>query len=63
MLGILKAALADPYSLNDGITFRAKNCGQVNAFWDPQSRTVTYCYELAEFHAGLIAKYFTENKE
>ncbi len=63
VLGILKVALADPYNLSDGITFRATTCGQVNAFWNPGTREVTYCYELAEFHAGLIAKYFTENKE
>jgi Putative metallopeptidase len=63
VLGILKVALADPYNLEDGITFRATSCGEVNAFWNPQTREVTYCYELAEFHAALIAKYFAENKE
>lgn len=62
VLGILKVALADPYNLTDGITFRATTCGQVNAFWHPGTREVTFCYELAEFHAGLIAKYLAENE-
>ena len=63
VLTLLKVGIADRYVLEDGITFKATTCGAINAFWDPSTRTITYCYELAEFHAGLIAKYFTENKE
>ncbi len=53
-LGLLKTAIADQFKLEDGITFRAIACGQPNAFWSPSERTLTYCYELTQYHAALI---------
>lgn len=34
--------------LPEDITLRAKDCGEQNAFYDPNDRSVTMCYELME---------------
>ncbi|MTH95518.1 hypothetical protein E1297_05945 [Roseibium sp. RKSG952] len=34
------------YALPDKITFQAMACGEENAYWDPQAREMTLCYEL-----------------
>ncbi|MBS8259174.1 hypothetical protein DYI23_02980 [Roseibium polysiphoniae] len=44
------------YKLADPVTFRAATCGEENAFWDPQSRELTLCYELV---AGFAEVYFS----
>ena len=46
------------YKFDDGIKLTAKSCGVPNAFWDPQAREITYCYELAVEHIVLIDGYF-----
>ncbi|MGI8669072.1 MAG: DUF4344 domain-containing metallopeptidase [Aridibacter sp.] len=35
-------------SLPHDITLQTKDCGQVNAFYDPQDKSITFCYELME---------------
>ena len=52
----------DGYDLKDGIKITGKTCGAENAFWYAGDREITYCYEMAAFHAGLIANWF-ENQE
>ncbi|ODS55609.1 MAG: hypothetical protein ABS40_10690 [Agrobacterium sp. SCN 61-19] len=46
------------YNLKDGIKITGKTCGTENAFWYAGDREITYCYEMAAFHAGLIANWF-----
>ncbi|MDZ7875386.1 MAG: DUF4344 domain-containing metallopeptidase [Rhizobium sp.] len=48
----------DGYNLKDGIKITGKTCGTENAFWYEGDREITYCYEMAAFHAGLIANWF-----
>jgi hypothetical protein len=55
-------AMVDRYAITDGITFRATTCGVENAFWHPAERTVTFCYELADYYKQLSVKWFTENE-
>lgn len=43
----LNAALSIPEDVS--ITF--KECGEVNAYWQPQTRTINMCYELMEYFA------------
>ena len=50
------------YKFNDGIKLTAKSCGVPNAFWDPNGREITYCYELAVQHIVLIDDYFKREK-
>ncbi|GLR22789.1 hypothetical protein GCM10007920_25770 [Ciceribacter naphthalenivorans] len=50
------------YRFNDGIKLTAKSCGVANAFWDPQAREITYCYELAVDHIVLIDDYFKRDQ-
>ena len=58
LLGVLVAALSKTYKLEPGVVFHAKVCGEPNAFWSSSDRELTFCYELAQFHAGLLAKHF-----
>ena len=43
----LNAALAIP----EDVTITFKECGEVNAYWQPQTRSINMCYELMEYFA------------
>jgi len=43
----LNAALAIP----EDVTITFKECGEPNAYWQPQSRSINMCYELMEYFA------------
>ena len=36
------------FIIPDPVTFRATQCGEPNAFYDPSTNEVIYCYEMAE---------------
>ena len=42
--------------LPNDFTIVLKTCGDENAWWDADERTITYCYELVTYYAGLAAK-------
>lgn len=49
--GIMEHAaelVMENYVLPQPVTFRATQCGEANAFFDPSASEVIYCYELAE---------------
>lgn len=46
----LNQALILPYD----IALRTKDCGQVNALYDPNDHSVTVCYELMEYYYKLF---------
>lgn len=62
LLGLVKRLIADEFLLDEGITFHATACGEPNAFWDPEVRTLTFCYELAQFHAALISDFIRSER-
>ncbi|MFD4371024.1 DUF4344 domain-containing metallopeptidase [Streptomyces sp. NPDC058486] len=42
------ATYADSYfALPHDVPLRAKSCGDANAFWNPETKDITYCYEFA----------------
>jgi hypothetical protein len=43
----LNATLAIP----EDVTITFKECGEVNAYWKPQERSINMCYELMEYFA------------
>jgi hypothetical protein len=50
--GIMEHAVElvmENYVLPKPVTFRAMQCGEANAFFDPSESEVIYCYELAEY--------------
>jgi hypothetical protein len=46
--GILEAVSSalGQWTLKPGIAIRAAECKEINAFWDPDGRVLTMCYEL-----------------
>ena len=48
LLEYVAGYMAASFDLEDGLTFEAADCGEANAYWDPEIRTVTLCYELLE---------------
>ena len=60
LLGVLQEGIGKRYKLEPGIKLRAASCGEPNAFWDGEARQIIFCYELAQFHAGLLAKHFAQ---
>ncbi len=61
-LETIATVFGEGYDLKDGIKITGKSCGVENAFWDPEAREITYCYEMAAFHADLIATWFANNQ-
>ena len=41
-------------SLPHDIQMLTKDCGRVNAFYDPQEKSITFCYELMEHYYKLF---------
>lgn len=62
VLELVSEGIGTSYKFDDGIKLTAKSCGVVNAFWNPQAREITYCYELAVQHLMLIDGYFKREK-
>lgn len=57
-LETIATVFGEGYDLKDGIKITGKTCGTENAFWYAGNREITYCYEMAAFHAGLISNWF-----
>ena len=51
LLETVRDLTAKNFNLPRPLTIEAKPCGEPNAYWDPQERRVTLCYEL--LHANL----------
>ncbi|GHH08480.1 hypothetical protein GCM10018780_43680 [Streptomyces lanatus] len=48
--------IALPYD----VPLRAKSCGQANAFWNPQTKDITYCYEFVDTLRQIYEEQETE---
>jgi hypothetical protein len=59
VLEAIEATYGEGYDIPDGIKVTGKTCGTENAFWHPGDREITYCYEMAAYHAALMVNYFT----
>src|SRR5687768_7657407 len=46
----LAAALNETFALPKNITLAFDQCDEANAYYEPDSRTVTMCYELVEYY-------------
>jgi Putative metallopeptidase len=55
--------LSETYVLPRKIRFLAKRCGETNAFYDPKTISITFCYELMDDFMGMIAKDLPEETE
>ncbi|UJW85738.1 DUF4344 domain-containing metallopeptidase [Devosia sp. SL43] len=45
--------LRQNYSLREPVAFNAKRCGEANAFYDPETVEVIFCYELMQDYMEL----------
>lgn len=45
--------LRQHYSLRDPVLFNARRCGEANAFYDPQTVEIIFCYELMQDYMDL----------
>ena len=55
--------LETQYAIPRKVHFRAKRCGEANAFYDPETVEVIFCYELMETFMALISKDMPEETE
>ena len=53
LLEFVAGTLDANFLLADGLTIEADLCGEANAFWDPEARTVTLCYEILDDFEAL----------
>lgn len=58
VLEAIEATYGEGYDIPDGIKVTGKTCGTENAFWQESTREITYCYEMAAYHAALMVNYF-----
>ncbi|PYB71410.1 DUF4344 domain-containing metallopeptidase [Rhizobium wuzhouense] len=59
VLETIEATYGEGYDIPDGIKVTGKTCGTENAFWQEDTREITYCYEMAAYHAALMVNYFS----
>jgi hypothetical protein len=57
LLEFVAEHLADGYVWQAPFTVEMQSCGYINAFWNPSTRKLTFCYELAEDFAELYRAY------
>jgi len=62
LLENLRDYAADTFQWNAPFKIVMKSCGQSNANWNPFTRQVTLCYEMAQELAELYVKYGKEMK-
>jgi Putative metallopeptidase len=63
LLEMIEETFSGVYAVKDGIRLTAMECGEENAYWSPEDRELTFCYELLKYYAGLNADYIRENPE
>lgn len=54
LLELVGSAVRQAFVLPWSYRLRAAQCGEPNAFWDPEVREITFGYELADFYGRLI---------
>ena len=50
----LRDVIANDYVFETKITLAAEECGESNAFWDPEARKITICYEIVEEYLAMV---------
>ena len=56
LLEFVSETLSYNYVLQPGLLLEAASCGEPNAFWDPETRTMTLCYELLADYEELAGE-------
>lgn len=59
----LATLLAENFVLPEPIKLRVAQCGEANAFYDPDAREITYCYEMGAEMYDLYAKALLAEEE
>ena len=49
----IRSYAIENFSWPKPLTFRAETCEEANAYWDPNNRTMSLCYELIEDWIGM----------
>jgi len=63
LLEMIEATYSGLYDLKDGIKVTARACGEDNAYWTPDERELTICYELIAFYGDIDAKWYADNPD
>lgn len=63
VLEVVADSFSEIYKLDDGIRFTGKACGEPNAYWHPEEREITFCYEMALQHVVLIDGFFERERQ
>ena len=62
MLQFVAQYLLNTLNLPKEISVTAETCGEANAFYDPETNTMTFCYEFAELLHGYYLKMDSEER-
>jgi hypothetical protein len=62
VMELVAEEMDDLYRLLNPVTFQGESCGTANAFWDPQAREMTICYELLEAFAQIYLEVLDDGK-
>ncbi|MES2820091.1 MAG: DUF4344 domain-containing metallopeptidase [Pseudomonadota bacterium] len=57
-LELAASMVTDSYVLPRKVQFTGKLCDEANAYYDPSSGEIIFCYELADYFFGLMSKSF-----
>lgn len=56
-------ALNELFIIPTDLTINVAECGQINAFYDPNAQQITLCYELMEYYQEIFADQFESEDE
>jgi hypothetical protein len=54
ILDTVSQVFAGQIAIKDHITFQGARCGEANAYWSPDDKSVTMCYELVQTFLEII---------
>ena len=55
--------LRNRYNLRENVQFNAKRCGEANAFYDPETVEIIFCYELMQDYMDLYEEDITQQAD
>jgi len=64
-IGVLEdlQRLVRAYKFAPGVTLRSMECGEANAFWNSNERSLTICYELVSQYVGIVQQSIAEDQD
>jgi hypothetical protein len=58
VLGVIEKKMSEQFIFDSKIPIVLKDCGFINAYWDPANRQMVFCHELLAWEAEMYTRQF-----